>query len=96
MVTPPEFDLMQEIQNVCVKIPLFQAIRDIPIYAKILKEIYINKSRRKPQDPPTIDVIRRLADVVLGKTILPRYDDPSNPVISVHIYNISIPNTLIE
>jgi hypothetical protein len=48
---------MEELQNVCVKIPLFQAIKDILIYSKIVKELCIMKLGRKPKDPPTIHVI---------------------------------------
>ena len=32
-----EFDLLGELWNVCVKILLFQAIKDIPIYSKVVK-----------------------------------------------------------
>jgi hypothetical protein len=33
-----EFDVLDELRNVCVKIPLLQAIKDIPIYTKAIKE----------------------------------------------------------
>lgn len=89
--------MLQELHNLCDKIPLFQAIKYIPIYAKTIKELCIRKPGRKPKDPPTIHVIRKLADLMLGKTILPKYEDPgNNPVASIHINNISIPNTLID
>jgi hypothetical protein len=32
--TQPEIDFLGELRNVCVKIPLFQEIKDIPIYSK--------------------------------------------------------------
>ena len=35
--TQPEFDIMNELKNICVKIPLLQAIKDIPIYSKVVK-----------------------------------------------------------
>ena len=62
------------------------------VYAKTVKELCI----RKPKDPPTIHVIGRLIDLMLGKTILPKYGDPRNLVVIVLINNISIPNTLID
>jgi hypothetical protein len=43
----PEFDLEAELRNVCVKIPLLQAIKDIPIYAKTVRELCIKKPGRK-------------------------------------------------
>ena len=33
----PDFDLLGELKNLCIKIPLLQAIQDIPIYAKPLR-----------------------------------------------------------
>ena len=33
-----EFDFLGELQNLFIKIPLLQAMRDVPIYKKILKE----------------------------------------------------------
>ena len=46
-----EFDIMTELRNVCVKIPLLQAIKDVPIYAKTIKELCIKKLGRKQKDP---------------------------------------------
>ena len=91
-----EFDLLQELRNVCVKIPLFQAIQDSPIYAKTVRELCIRKPRRKLKDPPTIHVMGKLIDLRLGKTILPRYGDPNNLVVILLINNVSIPNTLVD
>jgi hypothetical protein len=47
----PEFDLLGELRNVCVKIPLFQDIKDVPIYAKAVRELCLKKPRRKKKDP---------------------------------------------
>ena len=33
----PDFDLLGELKNLCIKIPLLQAIQDIPIYANTIK-----------------------------------------------------------
>ena len=35
-VVHPEYDIMNELKNNCVKIPLLQAIKDIPIYRKVI------------------------------------------------------------
>ena len=35
----PEFDLIGELKNLYVKIPLLQAIQDIPIYAKAIRDV---------------------------------------------------------
>jgi hypothetical protein len=49
-----EFDFLRELKNVCVKIPLFQAIRDVPIYAKTVRELCLKRLGRKRKDPPTM------------------------------------------
>lgn len=36
--TPEETELLGELKQLCVKIPLLQAIKDFPIYNKIIKE----------------------------------------------------------
>lgn len=45
--TSVEYDLENELRNVCIKIPLLQAIRDIPIYNRIVKDLCIKKLGRK-------------------------------------------------
>ena len=62
-----EFDFLGELQNSFVKIPLLQAMRDVPIYAKNLKDYCSKKPGRKPKDPLTIHVVGRLSDIMLRK-----------------------------
>jgi hypothetical protein len=33
----PKFDIVKELKNLCVKIPLLQALQNIPIYEKTIK-----------------------------------------------------------
>ena len=40
-VTYPEYDVVNELKNICIKIPLLQAIKDIPIYSKVIKDLCI-------------------------------------------------------
>jgi hypothetical protein len=47
LIIQSEFDIMIELRNVCVKIPLIQAIKYVPIYAKTIKELFIKKPGRK-------------------------------------------------
>ena len=53
----PQFDVLDELKNVYIKIPLLQAIKDIPIYTKAIKELCLKKPTRKRVDPQTIHVI---------------------------------------
>eukprot|EP00253_Pinus_taeda_P009463 PITA_09463 len=56
-ITLPEFDILDELKNAYVKIPLLKSIKEIPIYAKTIKELCIKKSGKKRKDPSTIQVI---------------------------------------
>jgi hypothetical protein len=38
-----EFYFIKELQNVCVKIPLFQAIKYVPIYGRVVRELCLKK-----------------------------------------------------
>jgi hypothetical protein len=94
--TSPEFYFLGELRNVWDKIPLFQAIKDVPIYVKAIQELFLRKPRRKKKDPKTIHVIMKLVDLMLGKNFMDKYADPGSPVVSININNTSIPNTLID
>lgn len=54
---PVEYDLDSELSNFCIKIPLLQAIKDIPIYTKIIRDIFINKNRMEKSNNQTIKLV---------------------------------------
>ena len=57
LVVHPEYNILNELKNICIKIPLLQAIKDIPIYSKVIKELCIKCPGNKQMDPLTIHVI---------------------------------------
>ena len=83
----PQFNLLGELKKLYVKIPLLQALHDVHIYAKNVWDLCTRKPGRKPRDPPTVHVIGKLSELIMGKTLLAKYDDPGNPTITVHIGN---------
>ena len=66
------------------------------IYAKTVKELCIRRLGQKPMDPPRIHVVGKLVDLMLGRTMDPKYNDPNNLVVVVHINKINIANTLVD
>ena len=94
-IVVPEFNLEDELKNLCVRIPLLQAIKDIPIYGKIVRELCLKKSGRKKKDPPTIHYIGQSTDALFDR-LVEKYGDPENPVVTISIQGILIPNTLID
>ena len=77
---PLGHNLDTELRNICVKIPLLQAIKDITIYAKIVRDLCIKKPRRKRKDHSVIEVVGQFSEFI---TEMPsKYSDPGNPVVT--------------
>lgn len=95
-LTPKEAELLGELKQLCVKIPLLQAIKDVPIYKNMIKENFFKHLGRRRRDAPTINVIGQLSDLMLGQVICSKYLDPGSPVVDVHINGTIIPHTLID
>ena len=96
VVGQPQFNLLGELKNIYVKIPLLQALQDVPIYARTVRDLCIRKPGRKPRDPPTVHVIGKLSALIMGKTLLAKYEDPGNPSITVQIRHTQMPNLLVD
>eukprot|EP00253_Pinus_taeda_P030756 PITA_30756 len=92
----PDFDLLDELENICIKILLLQVIQDIPIYAKTTKELCIKKSVRQTKITPIIHVDGTLFDLLLSKETPVKYEHPGNPIIIVHINGRSFLNALVD
>eukprot|EP00253_Pinus_taeda_P031239 PITA_31239 len=63
----PNYDFLDELNNFCIKIPLLQAIREIPILAKTIKELSLKRRGRKPRDTRRIHLVGKIADIMMGK-----------------------------
>ena len=95
-VVHSQFDLENELRNVCIRIPLLQAIRDVPIYSKMVRELCLKKPGQKQKDPPIIHVICQPSDYISYHPLLPKFANPENPVVTICINDIPIGNTLIN
>ena len=82
-------------KNLCVRIPLLKAIKDIPIYAKIVRELCLKRSGKKKKDPLTIQYIGHSTNA-LSNLPVEKYEDPRNPIVTISIRGTPIPNTLID
>jgi len=91
-----DYDFIDELKNVCIKILLLQAIREIPILAKTIKELSLKRLGRKPRDTRRIHLVGKIADIMIGKITMQKYVDLGSPIVKAHINGIEIPNTLID
>ena len=95
-VVHPEYNIMNELKSICIKIPLLQAIKDMPIYSKVIKELCIKLPGKKQKDPLTIHVIGEMSKCMTDQLRIAKYTNPGPPVVTVIINNTAIENTLIE
>jgi len=93
---PPAFNLLGELQNLYVKIPLLQALRDVPIYARTVRDICIKKPGRKAKDPLTVHVMGDLAALMTGKTPPVKYGDPGHPTVTVQVGKTFVSRVLVD
>ena len=68
----------------------------MPIYNKLVKDLYIKMPDKKRTDPSIIQVITQLVDIMLGNSVLPKYLNPGSPLVNVTINGTVIKNTLID
>jgi hypothetical protein len=91
-----EFDLINELRNACIKFPLLHVIKDIPIYAKTIRELCLKKHRTKKIELKTIQFIEKSTDLMTWKTFIEKYQNPCNPIVSFHINGIHFLDALID
>ncbi|XP_059073393.1 uncharacterized protein LOC131874162 [Cryptomeria japonica] len=87
--TMSAFDFLDQLKHVCVKIPLFQEIKDVPIYSKAIRSMFLKKPGRKRKYPQTVHVMGQLADIMLGKAVVTKYSDPGSPVVELTINGLA-------
>ena len=92
----PISNLLGDLKNIYVKIPLLQALHDVPIFSKTVRELVLKKPGRKPKYPPIAHVVGKLSKLMMGRAPLDKYDDPGNPTIIVYIGHNQIPNVLVD
>jgi hypothetical protein len=93
----PNFNIEGELKNLYIKIPLLQALQDIPIYAKTIKELCGRKPVRKIKNSSsTVHVVGALSDLILGREEPVKYVDLGNPIVTFQIQGCSFPNTLVD
>ena len=55
----PNYDFLDELRNVCIKISLLQAIKEIPILAKTIKELSMKKTGKRIKEIKKIQLARK-------------------------------------
>jgi len=66
----PDCNMIDELKKVCIKNPLLQDIKEIPIFAKTIRELSIKKLGRKRKEVKKIQLFGKIADMMMGKTTI--------------------------
>lgn len=62
-----------------------QALRDVPIYARSVRDICIKKPGRKAKDPLIVHVMGDLVALMLGKVPPVKYGDHGHPTVTLQV-----------
>eukprot|EP00253_Pinus_taeda_P007729 PITA_07729 len=93
---PLAFNLLGELQNLYVKIPLLQALRDVPIYARTVRDICIKKPGRKAKEPLIVHVMGELTALMTEKDPPVKYGDPGHPTVTVQVGKTFVSKVLVD
>ncbi|CAM8959440.1 unnamed protein product [Rhodiola kirilowii] len=86
-------DVWELFSRVEINIPLLEAIKQIPRYAKFLKELCTNRRRGTCVDQ---ELMSRNVSAVIQRTVPPKCGDPGTYTIPCTIGNIRIENCMLD
>ncbi|CAM8910514.1 unnamed protein product [Rhodiola kirilowii] len=86
-------DVWELFSRVEINIPLLEAIKQIPRYAKFLKELCTNRRRGACVDQ---ELMSRNVSAVMQRTVPPKCGDPGTYTIPCTIGNIRIENCMLD
>nr|GEU33863.1 hypothetical protein [Tanacetum cinerariifolium] len=90
-----ELDMWETFKQVNINLPLIDAIKQIPTYAKFLKDLCTQKRKPKATLPKKIDLTEHVS-AVLSSSLPLKFKDPRAPLISVVVGNITIKKALLD
>ena len=97
-MVPPQkvnqnFEILEVLKQVKVNIPLLDAIKQIPSYAKFLKDLCIVKHKLNVHKK---EFLTEQVSVIIQNNRPPKFKDPSCPTISCVISNSKIEKALLD
>nr|GEX01610.1 hypothetical protein [Tanacetum cinerariifolium] len=92
---PHSEDMWETFKQVKINLPLIDAIKQIPAYAKFLKDVCTQKRKLKVTLPKKIDLTKHVS-AVLSISLPPKFKDPGAPLILVMVGNITIKKALLD
>lgn len=78
-----ESSLASKLTDLCIKVPLLYAIREICICTRIIRELCLKNLGRKRIEPQTIQFVGLAAEFMTRFAQMEKYTDPRNSIVSV-------------
>ncbi|XP_077211266.1 uncharacterized protein LOC143846661 [Tasmannia lanceolata] len=88
-------EMLELLKQVQINLPLLDAIKQVPAYAKFLKNLCTQKRKLKTQVQKTVHLTEQMS-AVLSNKLPPKFKDPGAPLISSVIGNLSIERALLD
>ncbi|GAV71310.1 hypothetical protein CFOL_v3_14804 [Cephalotus follicularis] len=88
-------EMMELFKQVQINLPLLDAIRQVPAYAKFLKDLCTTKRKLKTHIPKTVHLTEQVS-AVLSNKLPPKLKDPGAPLISCKIGNLQLERALLD
>ncbi|XP_031263653.1 uncharacterized protein LOC116121887 [Pistacia vera] len=88
-------EMIELFKQVQINIPLLNAFKQVPAYAKFLKDLCTQKRRLKSHTPKTVHLLENVS-VVVSNRLPPKLKDHGAPIISCVIGNVTIDRTLLD
>ncbi|XP_071714195.1 uncharacterized protein [Rutidosis leptorrhynchoides] len=92
---PKTDDMWETFQQVKINIPLINAIKQIPAYAKFLKDLCVQKRKLNASLPKKVKLTEKVSAVISGSLPL-KFKDPATPLISVTVGNVNVKKALLD
>ncbi|XP_071699757.1 uncharacterized protein [Rutidosis leptorrhynchoides] len=92
---PQQEDMWETFKQVKINLPLLDVIRQVPSYAKFLKDLCTQKRKQRATLPKKVELTEHLSAVVSG-TLPPKFKDPGTPLIAVTVGNVNVKKALLD
>ncbi|KAI3724648.1 hypothetical protein L2E82_36431 [Cichorium intybus] len=92
---PQAEDMWELFSQIKVNIPLVKLIKEVPAYAKFLKDMCIHKKHILSHLPKMISLPENVSSILMD-ALPPNMKDPGVPLISVDLGNVHIKRALLD
>ncbi|XP_021971903.1 uncharacterized protein LOC110867071 [Helianthus annuus] len=92
---PQKEELWDMFKQVKINLPLLDAIKQVPTYAKFLKELCTQKRQQKKKMPKRVDLTGQV-NAVLNGELPPKLQDPGTPLINIQVGNFKMAKALLD